>query len=128
MPKGVSIDQQPEIIRAKPRGRPPAIYRDKLIRQGDRMRALMEKVVRDPTHPWHDEHAPRFVLELAKMATPKLTALEGKDGDKIKFADVQAMLFMDAIEAEFTEVELDEASETEARLLSGPPTEDEPVD
>lgn len=107
IPRGVPINQQ-NITRKRPRGRPPLVYRDKLIRQGDRSRNYMEKVAFDTTHPWHQEWGPKFLMELARLGTPRLTALEGKDGAELKFADVAKLIYMDAIDADFIEVEVEQ--------------------
>lgn len=115
IPRGVPINEQVTTHR-RPRGRPPLVYRDKLVRQGDRARNYMEKVAFNATHPWHQEWGPKFLMELARLGTPRLTAIEGKDGAELKFADVTKLIYMDAIEADFVEVEV----EREPEALAAP--------
>lgn len=121
MPKGVPIQDQPKTRAGKPRGRPSNAFRDRQLRISQRMIGLMVKVVTDDTHPWHDECAKKFVIEVARLTTPRLTEITGKDGGPMKFADVQSLIYMDAIDADFEEVEVASAQQGTLALPDGEP-------
>ncbi len=69
-------------------GRPRAPYRELLERYSAESLDLLWQVAHDASHPWHDLHGFNAARELARICTPKLTAIEPSSETGPTFADI----------------------------------------
>ena len=70
-------------------GRPRAPYRERLERYSVESLDLLWRVANETAHPWHDLHGFNAARELARICTPKVTALEPtQGGDTLTFVDI----------------------------------------
>ncbi len=53
-------------------GPPPRVYRGLLEELSARALREMWEVVTNSGHPWHAEHGPRMLRDLARVCTPRL--------------------------------------------------------
>ncbi len=69
-------------------GRPRAPYRELLETYSTEALASLRRVALDPSHPWHELHGFNPTRELARICTPKLTAIEPVSESGPTFAEI----------------------------------------
>jgi hypothetical protein len=84
---------QPGNQLAKGRGRPPKSYSSKRLRWSEEALRELRRIAYDRTHPLHDRHAYEAVRDLAKITTPKMREVSGRDGERLTLVDAHELVY-----------------------------------
>lgn len=91
--RGKATRFQPGNVAARGHGRPKKSYSSKRLRWSEEALRELRRVAYDRTHPLYDRRGFDALIALAKITSPKISEVSGRDGERLTLVDAHELVY-----------------------------------